>query len=169
MPQNQNILHNKNIIYANLIKWKPFQNFKYLGSRKMNTNEQPSANATYNTCHLSDLKLAVCFIQMLSYLSLVSINQSMPGGGNIIPAILQINLAMKLRNWYIKKMLTNMWVNTLTNLYSVSQSLIVSDVTSFSMLKGYQYFVRICQPIFIKLCGAISQKTNNSILSTYKQ
>jgi len=169
MPQNQNILHNKNIIYANLIKWKPFQNFKYLGSRKMNTNEQSSVNATYNTCHLTDLNLAVCFIQMLSYLSLVSINQSMPDGGNIISAVLQINLAMKLRNWYIKKMLINMWLNTLNSLYSISQSLIVSDVIPFSTLEGYQYFVRICQPILIKLCGAISQKTINSILSTYKQ
>jgi hypothetical protein len=31
MPQNQNVLHNKNTIYANLIIYKPFQNFKYLG------------------------------------------------------------------------------------------------------------------------------------------
>jgi hypothetical protein len=123
----------------------------------------------YNTCHLSDLKLAVCFIQMLAYLSLVSINQSTPGGGNFIYAVLQINLAMKLRNCYIKKMLTNMWINTLTSLYSISQSLIISDVIPFSMLEEYQYFGRIRRLIFIKLCGATSQKTINSILSTYRQ
>lgn len=169
MPQNRNILHNKDIICANPIKWKPFQNFKYLGSRTMNTNEQSSVNVMYNTCHFSDLKLAVCFIQMLLYLSLFSINQSMPGGGNIISAVLQINLAMKPRNWYIKKMLTIMWINTLTSLYIISQSLVVSDIIPLSMLEGYQYFVRIRRPIFIKLCGATSQKTINSILSTYRK
>ena len=77
---------------------KPFQNFKYLGSRTITTNELSSVNAMYNTCHFSDLKFAVCFIQMLSYLPLISTNQSMPGGGNFISAVLQINLAMKLRN-----------------------------------------------------------------------
>jgi hypothetical protein len=138
MPQKQNVLHNKNIIYDNLIKWKPFQNVKYLGSRTINTNEHSSVNATYSTCHLSDHKLAVCFIQMLSYLSLVSSNQSMPGGGNFVSAVLQINLAVNLRNCYIKKMLTNMWINTLTSLYSISQSLVISDVIPFSMLEGYQ-------------------------------
>jgi len=169
MPQNHNVLHNKNIIYANLIKWKPFENFKYLGPRKINTNEHSSGNATYNTCHLSDLKLPVRFIQMLSYLSLVSINQSMPGCGNFISTVLKINLAMELRNCYIKKMLTHMWINTLTSLYSISQILVISDVILFSMPEGHQYFGRIRRPIFIKLCGATSQKTVNSILSTYRQ
>jgi hypothetical protein len=93
----------------------------------------------------------------------------MPDAGNFISAVLQINLAMKLRNWYIKKMLTNMWINTLTSLYSISQSLVISDVLPFRMLEGYQYFGRIRRPIFITLHGATSQKTIYLILSTYRQ
>jgi hypothetical protein len=90
----------------------------------------------------------------------------MPGSGNFISAVLQINLAMKLRNRYIKKMLTNMWINTLTGLDNISQSLVISDVVPFSMLEEYQYFSRICEPIFIKLCSATSQKAINLIFST---
>lgn len=66
-------------------------------------------------------------------------------------------------------MLTNMWINTLASLYNTSQSLVISDVISFSMLEGYQYFRKIRRPIFIKPCGATSQKIVNSILSTYRQ
>ena len=54
---------------------------------------------------------------------------------------------MKLRNCYIKKMFNNLWINTITSLYSISQSLVISDIIPFSMLEVYQYFGRICQPI----------------------